>query len=135
MTCLRTAGSTASRSSAQSTRRSRWSSTGWPSPTSTPLSSRWRLRVEQRRGDGSVPIVRFDELGRCCNRATNRSRVVPAKQKRLSALSQERESLGAIGGTRTPTVLPTGTSDQRAYQIHQRTRVARVHAYRATIYD
>ncbi len=40
---------------------------------------------------------------------TNETRVVPAKQKRLSRLSQDSESLGAIGGTRTPTVLPTGT--------------------------
>ncbi len=40
---------------------------------------------------------------------TNRARSVPAKKKRLSTLSQEAESLGAIGGTRTPTVLPTGT--------------------------
>jgi integrase len=40
---------------------------------------------------------------------TNRSRSVPAKQKRLSRVPEPTESLGAIGGTRTPTVLPTGT--------------------------
>jgi hypothetical protein len=40
---------------------------------------------------------------------TNRSRVVPAKEKRLSRLSQDSESLGAIERTRTSTVLPTGT--------------------------
>jgi integrase len=40
---------------------------------------------------------------------TTRSRSVPAKEKRLSRLLQNRESPSAIGGTRTPTVLPTGT--------------------------
>jgi hypothetical protein len=40
---------------------------------------------------------------------TTRARSVPAKEKRLSTLLQELENPGAIGGTRTPTVLPTGT--------------------------
>jgi integrase len=40
---------------------------------------------------------------------TTRPQSVPAKEKRLSPLLQRGESTRAIGGTRTPTVLPTGT--------------------------
>jgi hypothetical protein len=40
---------------------------------------------------------------------TTRGGSVAAKEERLSTLLQERESLGAIEGTRTSTVLPTGT--------------------------
>jgi hypothetical protein len=40
---------------------------------------------------------------------TKSARSVSGRAKRLSPLLEQRESLGAIGGTRTPTVLPTGT--------------------------
>ena len=90
--------------------RTRWA-TGRPrSPTRT-TSSRARRSGCPPSASTSSPSPSLTGLLHPVRPSpeTRSTRSVSGREKRLSRLSQERESLGAIGGTRTPTVLPTGT--------------------------